>query len=162
MTRILDMLSSMLDIPSHPLPTPVMSSSFEEKSTWFQLAGLLVVAAVYLTLAGPLLAAGVTDLPPYGGHFALAVVLQVVLLIATHTVAALLRRPEPADERDRLIAWRSEARTSWVLVLGVLGALNAMVLGVAEVWVAHGLLAVLFLSELARCTLQLVAYRRGF
>lgn len=136
-------------------------TSFEEKSVWIQLVSLLVCLGGYGYCAVAMLGAGVRALIPFAPVFAVAVVLLILINIAGHIAAALVTRPEPRDERDRVIEWRAESGSQWVLGLGVLLALNAMVLDVPNVWTAHGLLLALFVAELLRCGRQLAYYRRG-
>lgn len=138
-----------------------MNASFEEKSTWITLASLIVVFGGYFVVAGRMLAAGVDEMIAFVPLLALVTVLLVVVLSGGHAVAALLRRPEPPDERDRIIGWRAEYRSSWVLGVGVLAAVFALALPIARVWIAHGLLASIFLSEVLEKSLRLIDYRRG-
>ncbi|HEY7441498.1 MAG TPA: hypothetical protein VH701_03685 [Vicinamibacterales bacterium] len=137
-------------------------SSFEERSVWIQLAGLAISLAGYLFLASRMLASGVTALPPFAAVLGASVALLVVILIAGHVVAAANGRPEGRDERDRLIEWRAEARSSWLLATGVIVGLGCMVAGVPNVWTANLLLVSLYFAEMLRLTLQAVGYRRGF
>jgi len=93
--------------------------------------------------------------------FFVAVVLLVVVLVAGHTVVAIASKPEGRDERDRLIGWRAERNSSWILSVGVLTAITGMVLAIPNVWIAHLLMFSMLLSEVARYVFQLVYYRRG-
>jgi hypothetical protein len=94
-------------------------TSFEEKSVWIQLAALGCVMVGYFVTAGQMLAVGVTNLVPYAPVFAGSVVLLVMILIVAHIVAALAKRPEERDERDRQISWRAESAAGWVVPAGV-------------------------------------------
>ena len=138
-----------------------MDSSFEEKSVWVQLASLVVGLGGYLVVAGLMLSNGVSALPPFVPVFAVAIILIVAINIAGHVVAAVTSRSHEADERDRLIGCRAESRLSWILGVGVIGAIMALTLSVGSVWVAHLLLISLFVSEAAKDVLQIVYYRRG-
>ena len=138
-----------------------MSASFEEKSVWIQLVGVVVALGAYFVVAGIMIAHGVTALPAYVPLFAAAVVLLVAILVVGHIVAAVVGRPEPPDERDRVIEWRAEGRSSWVLGVGVLTAISGLVMSIETVWVAHWLLLSLFVAEVARFGMQLFYYRRG-
>lgn len=135
--------------------------SFEEKSTWVQLTSLVVGLGGYLVVAGLMLSNGVTALPAFVPVFAVAIVLIVAINVAGHAVAAIASRADEADERDRLIGWRAESFSSWILGVGVIGAIIALILSVGSVWVAHLLLISLFGSEAAKQVLQIVYYRRG-
>lgn len=138
-----------------------MSASFEEKSVWIQLVATLLALAAYTFVAGRMLAEGVTALPAYAGAFVPAVVLMVVLLIIGHAAAAIASRPEGRDERDRLIERRGESESSWVLAMGVVGAITCMLLSIDNVWTAHVLLYALYFSEILGFVLRLVYYRKG-
>ncbi|MCY4015162.1 MAG: hypothetical protein OXG82_20920 [Gammaproteobacteria bacterium] len=138
-----------------------MDTSFEEKSVWIQLLSLVVGLGGYLVVAGLMLTNGVSALPAFVPVFAVAIVLIVVINVAGHVAAAIASRADEADERDQLIGWRAESRSSWILGLGVIGAIIALILSVGGVWVAHLLLISLFCSEAAKEVLQIVDYRRG-
>ena len=130
-----------------------MDTSFEEKSVWVQLVGLVVGLGSYLVVAGLMVSNGVSALPAFVPVFAVAIALVVAINIAGHVVQA--------DERDRLIGCRAESQSSWILGVGVIGAIMALILSVSGVWVAHLLLISLFGSEVAKGALQIVHYRRG-
>ena len=138
-----------------------MDTSFEEKSVWIQLISLVVGLGGYLVVAGLMLSNGVSALPSFVPVFAVAIVLIVAVNVAGHVVALIPSRPDEADERDRLIGWRAESRSSWILAVGVIGAIIALIVSVGGVWVAHLLLISLFGSEVAKDVLQIVYYRRG-
>ena len=138
-----------------------MNASFEEKSVWITLASLLTVFGYYFVVAGGLLAEGVTELAPYLPLLVVTVVLLVVVLVAAHTIVAIASRPDGRDERDRIISWRAEHNSSWLLATGVLGAIFGLALSIEAVWIANGLMFALFLSEVLGHSLQLFYYRRG-
>ena len=138
-----------------------MDTSFEEKSVWIQLTGLVVGLGGYLVVAGVMLSNGVSALPAFVPVFAVAIVLIVAINVAGHIVAAVASQSQDADERDRLIGCRAESRSSWILGVGVIGAIIALIASVGGVWVAHLLLISLFGSEAVKEVLQIVYYRRG-
>lgn len=138
-----------------------MSASFEEKSVWIQLAGTTIGLGAYFVVAGMMYTSGVRALPAYVPLFAAAVILIVILLVIGHIIAAVTSRPEGRDERDRLIEWRAESNSAWLLAVGILGAVTAMIFSLDNVWVAHLLLLSLFVSEALGFILRLVYYRRG-
>lgn len=138
-----------------------MSASFEEKSVWIQLGGTVVGLGTYFAVAGVMLSKGVTEIVPYVPLFIGAVILMVVALVAGLVVAAIVSRREPRDERDRLIGWRAESHSSWILAVGVLAAITCLVFSIEVVWVAHLLLLSLFLSQVLCFAFQIVYYRRG-
>ena len=155
-------MSNKLDISHRSgMQQIVINASFEEKSVWIQLVSLVVVLGSYFVKAWTLLAAGVTALAPYIGLFVAATILLVVVLAIGHVVVAIASRPEGRDERDRLIEWRAESNSSWILAAGVFGAIVALVAAVDDVWIANLLMLSMLLTEVAKLTFQLVYYRRG-
>ncbi len=138
-----------------------MGASFEEKSVWVQLGATMLALVSYALVAGWMLSRGVTELPAYAAVFGVSVAAMVAVMVAGLVAAAISGRRDSPDERDRLIAWKAEHRSSWLLVLGVMAALAGLVLGMSSLWVAHALLIALFLSQLLAYVLQVVWYRRG-
>lgn len=138
-----------------------MNASFEEKSVWIQLISMVGVLGSYFVVAALMLSKGVTVLVAFVPLFIVAVVLLVAVLVAGHVVAALVGKPEGRDERDRLIEWRAESHSSWILGVGVLTAITGLVLSIDNVWIAHLLMLSMLLSEVAKYVCQLFYYRRG-
>jgi MFS family permease len=138
-----------------------MTASFEEKSVWIQLIGTGVSLAAYLWVAGVMYANGVDRLAAYAAVFGVAVVLMVIFLVIGHILAAVTGRAEKPDERDRVIGWRSESNSSWVLAAGVLVGIACMAASVDPVLVAHLLLLSLFAAQMLQYGLQILYYRRG-
>lgn len=136
-------------------------ASFEEKSVWIQLGATVLGLGAYFVVAGRMAAAGVTALPAYVPLFVVAIVFMVVLVVAGITIAAIASRPEGRDERDRIIEWRAEHNSGWLLAVGVFAAITGLIFSIENVWIAHLLLLSLFLSEVLGFTLRLVYYRRG-
>lgn len=165
MSIILDTIavSSILDIMSNTPSTTeqALRASFEERSAWIQLTSLVVALGGYFIAAGVLLAEGATELTACMPLFVMAIVVVIVINVVFHVLAAVAGRAEDADERDRVIVWRAEAGSGWVLACGVFFALCALLFRLAPVWTAHLLLLFWFLSDTLRCALQLRYYRAG-
>jgi hypothetical protein len=138
-----------------------MSASFEEKSVWIQLLATASVLGAYFVAAGRMYSVGVRHLVPYAPLFAVAVVALVVVLVVGHVVVAIASRPEGRDERDRLIGWRAESRSGWILATGVILSIMGMIASYDDVVIAHLLLLSLLVSQVTAFVLQLVYYRRG-
>lgn len=138
-----------------------MPPSFEEKSVLIQLVSVALALGAYFVVAASMHASGVNALIPYMPLLVLAIVAIVIINVAGHIVAAITGRPEKRDERDRLITWRAESNSGWILGVGVTAALSAMLFEMGDVIVAHVLLVSLFISEIVGFTLQLIYYRRG-
>jgi hypothetical protein len=146
----------------HPHKTRIpMNASFEETSIWVQLISLVAGLGVYFVVAGSMLYDGANVLIAYMPLFAVAVVFVVAVNVAGHAALAIASRPDGPDERDRLIAWRAESNSSWILGAGVIITIGCMIAPIGEVWVAHLLLLSLFFAEAAKDVLKLVYYRRG-
>lgn len=156
-----DVMSGIFDIMKRT-EISVVYTSFEEKSIWIQLAGMLLLFGGYLVVAGTMLARDPDAIGPFIPLFIAATVLMIVVYAAGHAIAAGMTRPENRDERDRLISWRSGARSAWVLGAGVITAIGCLVMSMAPAWIANILVLSMFLSQVLCYTLQLVSYRRGF
>lgn len=125
------------------------------------MVSTVVVLGGYFVIALRMMSNGIDMLVAYVPLFAGAVILLVLVVIAGSIAVALASKREGRDERDRLISWRAESNSGWILAAGVLTGITAMILAVDNVRVAHLLLLSLLLSEVAKYALQLVYYRRG-
>lgn len=138
-----------------------MNASFEEKSVWIQLISMVVGLGFYFVVAGRMLLGGIDVLPAFMPMFFFAVMLIVIVNVAGHIVVAVLSRPDGRDERDRLIGWRSESQSAWILAVGVIAAISGLIFSIPNVWIAHLLLLFLFISEVVKEVSQLYFYSRG-
>jgi hypothetical protein len=138
-----------------------MGASFEEKSVWVQLIGLSVGLGAYFVVAGMMLTSGVRVLAPFVPVFVAALIFLIILMTVGHLLAAVMRKPEARDERDRVIEWRAESNTGWLLGVGVFLAITGLLFDIERVWIAHLLLLSLFIAEMAKLALQALYYRRG-
>ena len=138
-----------------------MNASFEEKSVWVQLVSMVFVFGSYLVKATGMLSEGITNLMAFVPLFLSAVLLLVTILVAGHIVVAIAGGSEESDERDRLIGWRAESRSSWILSVGVLAALAGLIMSVETVLIAHLLLFSMLLTDVAKYVFQIVYYRTG-
>ncbi len=138
-----------------------MNASFEEKSVWISLLGMVAIFSFYFYVAANMLSAGVTAVGPFVPLFAGVTVLLVIVLVAGHIVVAIASRPDGRDERDRLISWRAEHNSSWLLATGVVTAIFGLALPIEPAWIANGLLMAMVLSEVLAHVLKLYYYRRG-
>ncbi|MCY4095123.1 MAG: hypothetical protein OXG05_08360 [Gammaproteobacteria bacterium] len=138
-----------------------MDTSFEEKSVWIQLVSLVIGLGGYLVFAGILVSNGIDALTAFVPFLVAAIVVIVAINIAGHMVVAIKNRTDEADERDQLIGCLAESRAAWILGVGVIGAIIALILPVNDLWVVHLLLVSLFASEIVKLVLQVVYYRSG-
>jgi hypothetical protein len=138
-----------------------MNASFEEQSVRITLGSLVAVYVLYFFLAGRMLLAGVTEVIAFAPLLVITTVLLVVVLSLGHVIVAVATRVEGRDERDELIEWRAEHNSSWVLGAGAFLAICGLATSVGPAWIANGLLASMFLSEVLKRLLQLHYYQRG-
>jgi hypothetical protein len=138
-----------------------MNASFEERSVWIQLAAVAISLGAYFVIAWRMFTRGIDVLVPYVPLFFGAVLAMALILVIGHVVAALFGKCEAPDERDRLIHWRSESESAWVLVVGMFAALTCLVFSLSSVMVAHVLLMSLFVTQLFQFGLQIRYYRGG-
>ena len=138
-----------------------MNASFEEKSVWIVLTSMVVLYSAYYFVAARMWANGADTLIAYVPLFVIIVIALSTVLVVAHIVAAIVSRPEGRDERDKLIGWRAESNSSWVLATGVLLAIAHMVISPDTVLTAHILLMSLIASEILKAVMQIVYYRRG-
>ena len=141
-----------------------MSMSFQEKSLWVSLAGLVLAFGGYFYSAfATMLPTPVAKdvLPQHAGLFIAATLVLVVILVAGHVVMALLDRRTDADERDRSIELRGGKYGSYVLATGVCLALCTVPVPQCNAVMAHVLLGSWVLAQGVEIISQLVIYRRG-
>jgi hypothetical protein len=136
-------------------------TSFQERSAWIQLIGLLVAFGAYFYVALQLLTAGVMNLLAYAGLMVPTVVLLVAVIIAGYIAAAITGRTDGPDERDTLFEGKAEGNSGWILGVGVMCAIGGLIAGVEPAWIVNMLLFSLVLSEVTRTCLQIVSYRRS-
>lgn len=141
-----------------------MSMSFQEKSLWVSLVGLVLAFGGYFysAFATMLSTPAAKDvLPHHAGLFIAATLVLVVILVAGHVVIALLDRRTDADERDRSIEQRGGMYGSYVLATGVFLALCTAPVTQGNAVMAHVLLGSWVLAQGVEIVSQLVIYRRG-
>ena len=80
------------------------------------------------------------------------VILLIALMVAFHITATVFapKNADQADERDRAIEIRAEARSGVVLGVGIVWALILLFAGNDPYWIAHALMFTLVASEIAK------------
>ncbi len=145
-------------------------ASFRELSAWAQLASLSLAYAgvLFISLAEPTNAVRLA-VACTGG-----LVLIVVAMIVSHSLLAAATKQQPDDERDLAIRLRSSRYADVLLALGVVAAINALLLQqiaggeqasdrfwLHPLFTGHLLIFSLFLSEFTRLASQAIGYRRS-
>ncbi len=137
--------------------------TFQEKSLWTTLAGLLLASAAYAWFAYTTVLqvpAAKDVLPHQAALFMLTTVLLVVVLVAGHVAIALFERRPGTDERDRWIALKGSRNGSYALACGVFLALCTAVVTEGNAIMAHVLLGSWMLAQAVEIVSQLALYRR--
>lgn len=133
--------------------------SFQEKSLWVLLVGLVLAFGGYFAVVLP------NHTPEVQLSqvvlFVAATILLVVLQVVGQVVVAILDRRTGTDERDRLIALKGTLNGAYLLATGVFFALCAAVWVPGNFVFAHVLLAFWVLAQLLEVATQLYSYRRG-
>jgi hypothetical protein len=139
------------------------SMTFQEKSNWVQLVGLLVAfggyfRSAYLTIFPMPQAKDI--LPHQAGLFMAATALLVVILVVGHIVVVIFNRDTETDERDRLIEMKGERLGSFVLACGVFFSLWTALITEGNAIMAHVLLGFWVLAQMVENLSQIIMYRR--
>jgi hypothetical protein len=137
--------------------------SFQEKSNLAMTVIFALVYGAYFATVLPPALAGEASLDAVKGLLFGAVVFLVVGGVVAHILIAVAspKDTDAADERDKLIEMRADARTSYLIGAGALLAMGLALLDADVFWIAHILLAALVLSELAKGVFRAIDYRRG-
>jgi hypothetical protein len=136
--------------------------SFREKSAWITLVTVLVCFGAYYgsILTGQVSGRGLETL-----HLLLMCVVGLVVLQVALTVAAARTTPKdgraPADERERLIQWRSHTLGYYVLVVLVLALAIPAHIGHPAVDLLNFALLDVVIAALVVAGAQIVMFRRG-
>ncbi|WP_306016908.1 hypothetical protein [Oceanicaulis sp. MMSF_3324] len=137
--------------------------SFQEKSNLVMTVIIaLVYGAYFAAVMPPALSEG-PSMEQVGPYLFGAVVFLVIGGVVAHILVAMAapKESDEADERDKLIEMRADARSSYVLGAAALLALG---LGLTEqhlFWVVHMILGGLVASELVKGVLRAIDYRMG-
>lgn len=135
--------------------------SFREKSAWITLVSVLACFGVYFfeLVTGHLGAL-------HSLHLLLFAVAALVALQLALTAVATATTPKdaraPADERERLIQWRSQALGYYVLTVLALLLFIPIHFGHSALDMANFALLAVVISTLVVSVAQIVMYRRGF
>jgi amino acid transporter len=138
--------------------------TFMEKSTYTTTLLLLIVFGAYFALVLGPVAASPHRQGAFTGLVVAATVVLTILAAVSHVVLAVLFRTQANaahDERDRLIALRSERLSGYILAVGVFAGIVLAMLETAPFWIAQALLAAWVLAEVGEGLSKLVQYRRG-
>jgi hypothetical protein len=139
--------------------------SFREKSAWITLVSVLVCFGLYFA---ELVTAGVGERhigPLRSLHLLLLSVSALVALQVVLTLIAAKTTPKdgraPADERERLIQWRSHSLGYYVLMVLALTLFVPVHFGHSALDMANFALLDVVIATLTVAVAQIVMFRRG-
>ena len=137
--------------------------SFQEKSNLVMTVIIALVYGAYFAVVMPPALSDGPSMEQLGPYLFGAVVFLVIGGVVAHILVAMAapKESDEADERDKLIEMRADARSSYVLGAAALLALG---LGLTEqhlFWVVHMILGGLVASELVKGVLRAIDYRMG-
>jgi hypothetical protein len=137
--------------------------STEEKSTWIVGVSLIVIYGWYFTTILIDAASTPVDTIDYQDLLVAMVVVFIVIVIAGEiALAAITRRSDRPDERDRKIDRFGEYIGGYVLGTGMLVVLVMAMNEIEYFWIANAALGIMVLAELVTTVVKIVVYRRGF
>lgn len=137
--------------------------SFQEKSN---LAMTVIFVIAYSAYFGRVLPGAFETGPSMeavGPYLFAAVLFLVFAGVVAHILIAVVspKEADTADERDKMIEMRADARSSYVLGTAAILALGLALMEQPLFWIVHAILAGLVLSEIAKGVLRAIDYRRG-
>ncbi len=149
-----------------------MDMSFQEKSAWGLLLGIVLVSVFYFPAALSIVAAAPDGTPSAASLIAISVVgviALVVIEIVYHAFVASLSRDTDSDERDALIDLKAERNGGLALGIGLFWLVGHIVAqSVVEAYAVPGameiviyILLALTASEIVKLMSQLWYYRVG-
>lgn len=119
--------------------------SYQEKSIWGSLIATLLVYGRYYALGAR-------------GGLVGTVIALIIIEIICQIVISVANKPEPKDERDRLIAAKAYRVAYTILVAGVL---TILLISEAITPTANIIFAALVLADVGKSVTRLYYYRRG-
>lgn len=137
--------------------------SFQEKSNLAMTVIFVVAYSAYFGRVVPGALMNGPSMEAVGPYLFAAVLFLVFGGIVAHILIAMTapNESDTADERDKMIEMRADARSSYVLGTGAILALGLALMEQPLFWIVHAILAGLVLSEIAKGVLRAIDYRRG-
>lgn len=133
--------------------------SFREKSDWFSFLSLCVFGYLFVHLAQDFHHRPHDYNLLFFSLLGLTIAIQVISRTALH-IWQPRDAKTPVDERERLINLRAAHISYRVLLVGMFGVMGVMHLNLSLWQVAHCILFVLWLAELARYGSRVSFHRR--
>jgi formate hydrogenlyase subunit 3/multisubunit Na+/H+ antiporter MnhD subunit len=137
--------------------------TFPEKSALTMTAILIMVFGGYFAIVLGVISSSPDRDVAYTGLMVGVAVILTILATTSHVLLALVFRSQANayDERDRLVALRSERIAGYVLALGVCAGIGLAMAQVDTFWIAQVLIGALVAAEVLDGIVKLVLYRRS-
>jgi hypothetical protein len=138
--------------------------TFNEKSQWIMLVGLLIAFGIFFQSSYAVFLAvpeAKDIIAPQAFLFMAATAMLVVILVVGHIVIFMFNQDDSTDERDQLIELKGERYGSWVLASGVFFTLCTAVYTEGNAIMAHVLLGFWVLAQMVENLSQIIMYRRS-
>ena len=138
-----------------------MNKSFHEKSIWISLATISLIFGYYFVRVFKMASQDQINVVESIVLLISVIVMVIIVEVVFHIILALRTRPEAQDERDRLIELKATRNAYFVLVFGIFLPIACIAASVRPFIVAHVIMFIFVLSEIAQFLSQLFYYRRG-
>ena len=146
----------------------IMDLSFQEKSAWGLLIGIVAVSIFYFPMAFRIVA-NVTHPAPLIAISVVGVVALIFIEAVYHAIIAAPSGEAPADERDQLIDLKAERIAGFALGVGLFSLVGWIIVRSAVPWsqaqqpltIAVIILLTLTVSEIVKLICQIWYYRTG-
>ncbi|WP_156861344.1 hypothetical protein [Oceanicaulis alexandrii] len=137
--------------------------SFQEKSNLVMTVIIALAYGVYFAVVMPPALIDGPSMEGVGPYLFAAVVFLVIGGVVAHILVAIAapKEADEADERDKLIEMRADARSGYVLGTAAVLSLGLALTEQHLFWIVHMILGGLVASELVKGVLRAIDYRRG-
>ncbi|EAP89791.1 MAG: hypothetical protein CMH91_03790 [Oceanicaulis sp.] len=137
--------------------------SFQEKSNLVMTVIIALAYGAYFAMVMPPALNEGPSMEQVGPYLFAAVVFLVIGGVVGHILVAMAapKESDQADERDKLIEMRADARSSYVLGTAAILALGLALTEQNVFWIVHMILGGLVVSELVKGVLRAIDYRMG-
>lgn len=139
--------------------------SFQEKSAIAMVASLTIVYGVYFAIVLRLWVENpAVDAFVYQPAMIVATILPLVFLAVLSHIVIAVTNPKDAgasDERDHLVALRSEGIAGYILAVGVFAGVVLAMLQSPHFFIANALLLAWVVAEITEGMTKIALYRSG-
>jgi uncharacterized membrane protein HdeD (DUF308 family) len=138
-----------------------MNKSFQEKSIWISLITISLIFGYYFVRVFKMASQDEINVVENIVLLISVIAMVIIVEVVFHIIIALRDRPEAQDERDRLIELKATRNAYFVLAFGIFLPIACIAASVRPFIVAHVIMFIFVLSEIAQFLSQLLYYRRG-